>query len=349
MPPIIAHKTLAAIDAAIYTDQGTSYRKALEELLPKMTDAYRPTADRHRSHFGFSSAGESCARKLWYSWLWTQSSKFPARILRLFNRGHLEEARFLAMLISAGYDVHFETADGGQFKIDDHNGHAGSAIDGVVVGIPDLLANTPALIEMKTHNDKQFKQLVKKGVKESHHKHFVQMQIYMKKYKLDVGLYMATNKNDDELHCEIIPFDQGVAERYIERSGMIIYSVDDAPARISNSPGWFECKFCNYNKMCHLKELPEINCRTCTHSSPISNKRWHCSRHNKIISKEIQLKQDCKDHLFRPSLINGAKLLVSDPDDGWIKIAWQNREITLGIKDEVAYTSSQDLINGDYS
>lgn len=347
MSPTIAHKTKEAIDASIDRDGGTTYRAALKTLLPKMEDAYRASGDRHRSHFGFSNCGESCARKLWYSWLWTIPATFPARIYRLFNRGHLEEARFLALLISAGFKVHFETKDGGQFKISDHNGHAGSALDGVVVGLPELPENTPALTEMKTHSDKQFKNLVRKGVRESHFKHYVQMQIYMHKYDLEWGLYMAVNKNDDDLHLELIYKDTPIAERYIERAGLIIYA-DTGPERISNSPGWYECKFCDYKGLCHQKEVPEINCRTCIHSSPVSDKRWHCSLHNTFLTKDDQLLQDCPDHLFNPALLNGATQLRSNPEDGWIKIAWHNREIMLGEKDGIYYTSSKDLQEGKY-
>lgn len=342
-----ATKTLEAIDKAIYADQGASFRKHLEIVLPKMEDGYRGTSDRHRSHFGFSSAGEKCARKLWYSWLWTIPASFPARIQRLFNRGHLEEARFIAMMQCAGFEVHYETKTGGQFKISDHNGHAGSALDAVVVGIPDLPEGTPAMTEMKTHSDKQFKKLQRTGVQESHPKHFVQMQIYMRKYELEWGLYLGVNKNDDELHAELIYNDKACADRYIDRAGLIIYS-QEAPDRCSDSIGWWECKCCAYKNLCHKDDVPEINCRTCIHSSPVSNKRWHCSFHNSIISKERQLKQDCEDHIFRPALLNGATMLRSDPEEGWVKIAWRNREITLGTKDEVPYTSSKNLQDKKY-
>lgn len=324
-----ATKTLEAVEAAMEADQGTAYRAALEKLLPKMDDAYRPTADRHRSHFGFSTAGDKCARKLWFSFKWVLAKAFKSRILRLFNRGHLEEARFLALLMGAGFEIHFETEDGGQFKIEDHNGHAGSAIDGVVMGIPDLKPDEPALAEMKTHNDKSFKQVSTKGVKIAHPKHYTQMQIYMKKYGLQWGLYMAVNKNDDDLWFELIVLDEPWADRYIERSGMIIYS-DEAPARVNDSASWFECKFCDYTKICHDFGVPEINCRTCCHSTPVSNKRWHCNHHNSIISKAQQLRQDCPDHLFNPNLLNQAEVLNADTEDGWIKIEWKEEEILLG-------------------
>ena len=341
MVATVAHKTMAAIEMAIDKDKGAAFRLAQKELLPKMDDAYRGKEDAHRSHFGFSNIGETCARKLWFSWKWVMAKKFPARVLRLFNRGHLEEARFLAMLVAAGFDVHFETADGGQFKFADHNGHAGSAFDGVVIGLPELEAGTPALTEMKTHADKSYKEVVRKGVREAKWVHYVQMQVYMRKAQVEWALYMAVNKNDDDLYCELIKFEPLVADRYIDRAGMILNS-DEAPPRVNDSPGWYECKWCDYNEMCHQAKLPEINCRTCMHSSPVGNAKWHCVHHNVEISKADQL-QGCNTHMFNPHLLNGAEVIDGDSAEGWMKIKWCGQDLNLG---EGGLTSIQ-LENGD--
>ena len=329
MVATVADKTMAAIDAAIQRDKGASFREALKWILPKMKDAYMGKEDAHRSHFGFSNIGENCSRKLWYSWKWVSASVFTSRILRLFNRGHLEEGRFLAMLVSAGFELHFETKDGGQFRISDHNGHAGSAIDGVVIGIPDLPDDTPALVEIKTHSDKNYKALLRKGMREEFWKHYVQMQVYMRKYDLEWGLYMAVNKNDDDVYCEIIHFEAIVADRYIERAGKILNS-DEAPPRINDSPGWFECKWCDYNKLCHSPTLPDINCRTCIHSAPVEDAKWHCVFHNVEITKAQQL-QGCGSHIFNPHLLTGSEVVDGNSDEGWMVINWCGKDIRLGV------------------
>lgn len=324
-----ATKTLKIIDDSIYADQGTRFRSALKMLLPKMSDAYEPSGDDHRSHFGLSNCGEDCARVLWYSWKWAVKKKFPAKILRLFNRGHLEEARFLAMLLSAGFEVHFETPEGGQFKISDFEGHAGSAIDGVVLGLPELPEGTPALVEMKTHNAKSYNELIRVTVKKAKFVHYVQMQVYMKKYKLQWALYMAVHKDTDEVYLELVPYDQAVANRFLERSGVIIYS-DEAPAKINSSPGWWKCKFCDNREICHGKAVPEINCRTCCHSTPVNHNQWYCSRLETTLSKQTQLRSDCPHHLFNPNLLNGVQVKDGDTEEGWLKISWNEVDYHLG-------------------
>ncbi len=339
----IAGKTHDLIENSIARDGGTSFRKALQTLLPKMEDAYRESGERFRSHFGYSSAGDACARKLWYSWRWVKAPEFPPKILRLFNRGHLEEARFLAMLESAKIQTWYETEDGGQFRIQDHNGHAGSALDGVVKGLPELPKDTPALVEMKTHNMNQFTKLKSKGVRSSHWKHYIQMQIYMRKMNLYYALYMAVNKNNEELHLEIVELDKEIADRFIERAGVIIYA-EEAPDRVNESASFFDCKYCDYRMVCHGFQVPEINCRTCISSNPMGDGTWFCTRYGKELGKQDQL-TGCQSHVFHPALLNGAMVVKDRVDDeGYLRIQWRDQLMNLGESETEHCSSSMELI-----
>jgi hypothetical protein len=324
----VAFKTMEAIEAAINKDGGAGFRQALEIILPKMADAYAGKSDRHRSHFGYSNAGESCGRKLWYSWNWVKAATFPARVLRLFNRGHLEEARFLALLVCAGFEVYYETEEGGQFRISGDGGHSGSALDGVVVGIPDLPPGTPALVEMKTHSLKSFNEVVRKKLREGKYIHYVQMQIYMKKYDLKWGLYMAVHKDTDELYCELIPSDPAIADKMLNRVSQLIYT-KTAPNRVNDSPSWFECKFCDYRLNCHNSALPEINCRTCIYSAPQTTGGWICNKYNTSINKADML-QGCSKHLMNPELIEGIVVHATDLEAGTMEVDYKRKRFILG-------------------
>jgi len=70
-------------------------------------DNYCQTAynDGHRSHLGASQIGEECKRKLWYVFRWCFQEQFSGRMYRLFNRGHLEENRFIEWLEGIGAKV----------------------------------------------------------------------------------------------------------------------------------------------------------------------------------------------------------------------------------------------------
>jgi len=282
----IAVKTLAAIEAAFQKDQGAKYRGLLGQLMPLAGDAYSTKEESFRAHLGASLIGRECARELWYSFRWCTKKTFDGRMLRLFNRGHLEEPRMVALLLMIGCQVWQVDANGKQFRITGHRGHFGGSMDAVAAGIPDIPDNLPALGEFKTHGEKSFLKLVAEGVLAAKWEHFIQMQIYMGKNDLKWGLYCAVNKNTDALHMEIIEFDPTQYQRYLDRSAMIIDS-HEPPPRISNTPGFYKCKFCDHQQLCHLKQLPEHNCRTCVNSRIGDDGKWFC----KHISKLSELTQ----------------------------------------------------------
>lgn len=291
-----AVKTLKAIEDAIAADQGAAYRQHLQRVLPHIGDAYRGHDEPFRTHLGASVIGGECGRAIWYGFHWATVPKFKGRILRLFNRGHLEEGRFIAALLTIGVQIYQQDENGKQFRISDVGGHFGGSGDGVAIGIPDLPPGTPCLLEFKTHNDKSFQKLVKEGVRGAKFEHYVQMSTYMRKMGLPVALYGAVNKNDDDFYFEIVTLDIATADQFSDRARQIIL-MGEAPARISESPGWFACAWCDHKPVCHLKAAPARNCRTCKHSEARDDGNWYCNapEHpygepaNKVLSKELQL------------------------------------------------------------
>lgn len=307
----IAKQTKEAIDAAIYKDQGRAFRGYLREHILDVDDAYDSAIkDRFRSHMGISMSGRECAREIWYKWRWATPVRVAGKLLRLFNRGHLEEARFVAMLRCIGAKVWQAESDGKQFRVQLYGGHYGSAIDGVVLGIPEM-PDIPLLAEMKTHNDKSFKKLAGEvdkqgnvtppdGVQKSKLEHYVQMQQYMGYYKLSWGLYCAVNKNTDDLYFEIIKYDPSVDEAYRERSHRIIFT-REAPPRLSENSSFWKCKYCDERRICHFQAVPDLNCRTCAASQPLEDGNWYCVTHDAKIDKERQLSA-CPDWQKHPDL-----------------------------------------------
>ena len=285
----LATKTLEAINAALEKDQGAAYRGWLGKVIPHIGDAYDPTEKGFRSHLGASLIGRECARDIWYGWRWSTKSSFEGRMLRLFNRGHLEEARFIAMLLMIGCEVYQQDAEGKQYTISHAEGHMGGSGDGIVMNLPDLPAGVAALTEFKTHNDKSFAKLVTDGVREAKPEHYVQMNIYMGKFGIPVALYGAVNKNNDALHLELIAYDQSVCQEYLDRGERIVW-MESPPPKIANSIGFYKCKMCNNKAICHLKHKPAVNCRTCRYSQPVVGKEWVCNNQvcAGIIPKEIQ-------------------------------------------------------------
>ena len=275
MPIYLATKTIKVINDAIKADQGARFRELEGIVLPHITDAYRANEDPFRSHMGASGIGNECARQIWYGFRWATKVNFDGQTLRLFNRGHLEEGRFIAMLLMIGCEIYQQDEEGKQFKISEAGGHFGGSGDGVVFGCPDIPAGTPGLLECKTSNEKSFIKMKKEGVEKSKYEHYVQVQIYMRKMGLSVCLYMMVNKNNDELYGEIVLLDTIVADQYMNR-GINLVFLNEPPKRISESPGWYQCGWCDYKNICHLKGEVEHNCRTCHYSYPNKDGKWYC-------------------------------------------------------------------------
>lgn len=288
----LATKTIAAINVALEADQGATYRQLLKQRIGEAGDAYSGKGDDFRSHLGASMIGRECTRELFYNWRWVQAAHFDGKTLRLFNRGHLEEPRFVAMLQMIGTQVWQHDQKGDQFRVSYLGGHFGSAIDSVLDGCPDV-PNGPALSEFKTHGEKSFKKLESEGVRSSKWEHYVQQQIYMDKYSLPWSLYLAVNKNTDDLYGEIVAYEPSIAGQFIDRAQKIIFT-RSVPERLSESPGFYKCKQCSYNRICHLKEPVAKNCRTCNYSEPRQDGSWFCIGHRIELTKETQL-QGCEN------------------------------------------------------
>lgn len=284
-----ATKTEAAIEAAILSDGGNLFRRLLLKHLPRIEDAYRQDdeTDKFRSHLGASLIGRECQRELFYGWRWTGTKSFPARILRLFNRGHMEEARFLALLEMIGVAFH-QPEDGGQERISDFGGHFGSALDGVLWGVPDCPGEW-ILGEFKTHNTKSFCDLVVKGVQNAKPEHYSQMQTCMARRGIHKTLYLAVNKNDDDLFGQIITYAPSHATKELQKGATII-TARVPPKRISEDPSFFKCQSCDFKQRCHFPEQQELpkNCRTCRHSVADLGGTWGCELRNQMLDKADQ-------------------------------------------------------------
>lgn len=262
--------TLAAIDKAVLAEQEYP----------------------HRTHLGASVIGDACQRRVWYNYRWTKRKEFSGQTLRLFDRGHKEEKRFVGFVRAAGVEI-WEAGEDGDMKskmrVTAHHGHFGGTPDGIGRKLPDLPANTPFIAEFKTHNYDSFKYLKDSGLIKAKWEHFVQCQIYMHGHKLKHAVYWAVCKDNDELFCEIIDYDEAVALGALEKAERVIFGVA-APKRISENPAYYICKMCHLNEICHYgrQQQAEKNCRTCEWAKPVKDAgKWECGLYKVNINPEL--------------------------------------------------------------
>ena len=243
--------------------------------------AYENDADTgNRPHLGASLIGRACERQLWYTFRWVDDKKFSGRMLRLFETGQLEEARIVRNLRRIGIEVHETSPDGKQWRVTDIGGHFGGSMDGAGAGFPEA-PKTWHVLEFKTHGEKSFKELVAKRVQAAKPEHWAQMQVYMGYTGMERAMYIAVNKNTDELYTERLDFDPVEFARLKARAERVVRAAEP-PLKISEDPSWFVCKFCDFHAHCHGEAAPQVNCRTCAHSTPEieGDARWSCAQVN---------------------------------------------------------------------
>lgn len=278
-------------------------KSGVDRLLEALDDASAKVLgdDEKRPHLGASIIGHECGRFLWYSYRWADDVKHPAKVLRIFERGDIEEPRLVRWLKEAGATVwEKDPGTGGQFRFSEHDGRFGGSVDGVATKVPGFDPDDVFLLEFKTHNERNWKKFVSDGVLTSHRKHYVQMQLYMHKLGLGRALYFAVNKNTEEIACEVIEASPNVAEHYSARAKDILDD-DIPPPRISEDPSWFVCRFCDFNKVCFGTKPPHHNCRTCCHWTS-TGRNGYCERHKAV--PELP-EYGCRLHLPNPHMLTG--------------------------------------------
>lgn len=239
----------------------------------------------HRNHLGASIIGSPCSRQSWYTFRWCKLEQFEGRMRRLFDRGQEEEKKFIELLRSIGFTVwEVDPETNTQFRIYAVNGHFGGSGDSkaIMPWFPDM----PILLEFKTHNTKSFCHLVANKLKLSKPQHYNQMCLYGKGFAFKYGLYCAINKNDDDLYFELIELDWNLAIQ-LENKARDIIEAKIPPQKISTQPSYFDCKYCNFQNICHYGEVSEKNCRSCKFATAVENKQWKCEKFNSIIPTDF--------------------------------------------------------------
>ena len=251
----------------------------------------------HRNHLGASIIGDSCSRKIWYSFRWVKKPDFSSKsrtqgqVLRLFDRGHREEPSIIKILKKSGH--RFDESKEEQFRIPKQvDGHFGGSLDGIG-RLPEKFGfEHRILYEFKTSSTSEFRKLQKKGIKEHKPVHWYQMCTYGHQMNIDYGLYIVVNKDTDAMHFEFLKLNHELGKDMIQKAEMIIKS-NDPPAKISMSPSHFVCKMCSFRDICHYDETKDKNCRSCKHCFAVEEGQWQCGKVEQIIPIDV-IKVGCE-------------------------------------------------------
>jgi hypothetical protein len=285
--------------------------KRLNDIGALIDRAHESRKERPRGHLGCSGLGHDCERWIWLSFRWAVRKPFSGRILRLFRRGHLEEAQIIQDLKMIGIKI-----GGDQTRVD-FGCHISGSVDGIIEsGVPQA-PNKQHVAEFKTHSKKSFDDLVKNGVEKSKPIHYAQMQLYMYGLDIDRALYVAICKDDDTYYIERVKLDDKAAQKLLDK-GKRLALEERLPPPISTDPSWYQCKFCDAHEFCHETKLTkEVNCRTCAHSTPKEDSTFYCERWRDTIPYKAQV-DGCPAHTLHPDLVPWD--LVPDESEDFVAV-----------------------------
>lgn len=244
----------------------------------------------YRSHLGASIIGAPCSRKILFGFRWFSKKKHPARKLRIFEAGNRIEEEVIADL-KLVFEVWDKKPDGTQYSFSEFNGHYKGSGDGVVKGLVE--DPRPVGLEIKSANHSSYKKLTSKELEDEYPTYYAQVIANMDGQKLPATFYVIQDKNNSERFQMFIEADPGIAAE-LKRKAYDIITATHLPDRISERPGWFECReLCDFRDICHMGKAVDRNCRTCRHS--VANVKegepaWWCNHKNKELTKEEQLK-----------------------------------------------------------
>ena len=175
-----------------------------------------------------------------------------------------------------------------QYRISELNGHFGGSLDGVAIAPERYGLKEPLLLEFKTNGTGAgYTKLVNSGIQLAKPVHFSQMSTYGTNpaYGFKYGLYLNTNKNDDDIHVEIVFLNEELGKQNIAKAEKIIFS-ETPPPRLSENPTFHKCQYCAAKDICHTGALVNRNCRSCKFSKPVENAEFYCTIHNGIIPRD---------------------------------------------------------------
>jgi len=212
--------------------------------------------EKSRQYLGASRLGVSCERALQYEFVQAPvdvGREIQGRILRIFERGHLNEDCVVGWLRAAGFNLRTHKENGEQFGFATADGRLQGHIDGVIVGGPDGFTY-PALWENKCLGSKSWRDLQKNKLAVSKPVYAAQVAIYQAYLELhqNPAIFTAVNADTMDIYAELVPFDAALAQRMSDRGVRVITATDagELLPRAFHESTHFECKFCPWQDRC---------------------------------------------------------------------------------------------------
>ena len=206
----------------------------LIELLERNSVTRQP-----RSYIGCSSIGHECDRYLWLNYHKPIKETITYQQNKIFKRGDLEEDVLLRDLAKQPEVEIVKTQV--ELAAGDLKGHA----DGII-----RVNNDFYILEIKTMNNRNWQQFQKHGLKKTKPIYWAQCQVYMGMSNIHKAVLLATNKDNEEAHEEIILFDKDQFAALVLRAKRLKTQTEEPDGLTYYSKPPFTCTFCPRKEHC---------------------------------------------------------------------------------------------------
>lgn len=205
-------------------------------------ELYKP--NQKRDYIGASSIGDECWRKIWYELNLDLPEEHTPREKRIFEIGNLFETYVKDLIIKAGYKIVFPSEQNNFLEyIDSELTYFKAHFDGILI-------EGKYLLEIKSANDTQFNIFKSKRVKRWSPRYYGQLIAGMGLGGLEGAFIVVINKDNANIEDEFVLSDNNKFQE-LRVKAKSIYESPTEPPRINNSPIWYQCKACKFNKECH--------------------------------------------------------------------------------------------------
>jgi hypothetical protein len=200
----------------------------LIELFEKLSVNQQP-----RGYIGCSVIEHPCNKYIWFSKHQGTTISFKQR--RIFERGLMEEPRIIKLIKETGeFSIINEQHFVSKYPLEGH-------IDAII----ENKNGNKYILEIKTMNEKNFKRLLKHKTAIAFPSYYAQCQCYMLLSDVHEAILLAVNKNTEEIHEEIINFNEEYATCLLAKS---ITIQEDIPSGFSKKQ--LECFYCGFKEKC---------------------------------------------------------------------------------------------------
>lgn len=207
----------------------------LQLLLDSVTTKGQP-----RTHIGASQIGHACDRRIWLDYHEEAQEEITPRGRRIFRVGKLLEELIREELERLDM-VHIQDW---QVPLSD------PPLKGEADGIIKIKGEGSFILEIKSMNERGFKEILKKGCQQTHFQYWAQCQAYMGMSGLKEAILLVMNKNDQRLFAEKIPYDDRLYLALLEKTQRIMNaSTIPKGFTLFEKPN-FVCSWCPYREKC---------------------------------------------------------------------------------------------------